>query len=485
MASRLLHRINTMASVLRQCVSVLRLKNFDTSTPEGRSKERYRRAALTSLAQGAAKGVAVLTMLVSVPLTLTYLGPERYGMWMTISSVVLMLGFADLGLGLGLMNALSEAHGQDDRQAAVSFVSSGFFMLSAVAMLIVAGFAVAYPLIPWPRVFNVKTLMASKEAGPVMAAFLVCFAVNLPLGVVQRVQLAYQEGFLNSLWESAGKVLGLIGLFLVIYLKAGLVWLVLAVAGAPALAWLLNSLVLFGYQHSCLRPRRQYFNSAFARKIFSLGLSFFVLNMLVKFTYSSDNLIIAQVLGSEAVSQYAIPAQMFGVCLVIMNMVIGPLWPAYSEAMARGEMAWAEKTLNRTLLLLLVVVGAPSVCLVIFGPWLLKLWVGPGISPAFSLLLGFGLWTIILSIGSSMSIFLNAANIFRFQIICTSLTFISSLLLKIFLARFWGLSGVVWASIFAYLFCFNIPYAIYIHKLFSKKHQRQSLERIALESRIN
>ncbi len=462
----------------RQGALLIRFKKFDTATPEGRSKERYRRAALTSLAQGAAKGVAVLTMLISVPLTLTYLGPERYGMWMTISSVILMIGFADLGMGLGLLNAVSEAHGQEDRQAAAGYVSSGFFMLSGLAALILIFFVMAYPWVPWPRIFNVKNLLASQEAGPVMAAFMVFFVLNLPLGVVQRVQLAYQEGFLNSLWESAGKILGLMGLFLVIYLKAGLVWLVLVVAGGPVLAWLVNSIVVFNYQHPWLRPRLKNCNSAFARKIFKIGLSFFALHMLVKLTYSSDNLIIAQLLGAEAVSQYAIPAQMFGLCLIIMNMVIGPLWPAYSEAMARGEIAWAEKTLNRTLVVLLIVVGIPSGLLVILGPWLLKLWVGNKITPSFPLLLGFGIWTLILSIGGSMSMFLNAANIFGFQIICNTLTFIVSVIAKVLLARSFGLPGVVWGTIIVYFFCFLLPYSIYLSRLFANRAAAARLKKI-------
>lgn len=85
--------------------------------------------ALTAVSSAGAKVVAIVTMLVTVPLTLHYLGSERYGMWMTISSIIGMMGFADLGMGLGLMNAVSEAHGQEDRLAAERYVSSGFFML--------------------------------------------------------------------------------------------------------------------------------------------------------------------------------------------------------------------------------------------------------------------------------------------------------------------------------------------------------------------
>ena len=285
-------------------------------------------------------------MLIAVPLTLHYLGTERYGMWMTISSIVAMMGFADLGMGLGLMNAISEAHGQEDRLAAERYVSSGFFMLSAVALLILVGFAAAYPFIPWQRVFNVKSQQAIQEAGPAMAVFIACFAVNLPLGVVQQIQLGYQEGFVNSLWESAGRVLGLAGLLLVIYLKAGLTWLVLAMAGAPALAWLLNSLVCIWLSPSLVAsqvpelPQRQRPKSSSYRSFF------FILQMGVTLIYGSDNLIITQFLGPEAVTQYAIPYQMFSLSLVIFNIVIAPLWPAYGEAIARGDIAWVTKSLE-------------------------------------------------------------------------------------------------------------------------------------------
>ena len=185
-----------------------------------------------------------------------------------------MMGFADLGMGLGLMNALSEAHGQEDRHAAERYVSSGFFMLLFVALLILVGFVAVFPFIPWQRVFNVKSQQAVLEAGPAMAVIIACFAANLPLGVVRQIQLGYQEGFATSLWESAGKVLGLAGLLLVIYLKAGLTWLVLALAGAPALAWLLNSLVEYGFRRPWLRPRVKNYLSASARKVLHTGLFF-------------------------------------------------------------------------------------------------------------------------------------------------------------------------------------------------------------------
>src|SRR5438552_374368 len=92
----------------RQIRSVFRLTPFDKSTAEGSSKERYRRIALTSATSILSKGVSLLTMLISVPLTVNYLGAERFGLWMTVSSLVTFLAFADFGIGNGLLTGIAQ-----------------------------------------------------------------------------------------------------------------------------------------------------------------------------------------------------------------------------------------------------------------------------------------------------------------------------------------------------------------------------------------
>jgi len=215
-------RIQTVRRHASECWALLRLTPFDVSTEAGRSKERYRRAILTVLASGVAKGAAVLTVLISVPLTVRYLGSERFGLWMTISSFTALLQFADLGMGNGLLNAVSDANGRGDVVVARRYVASGFYLLFGIAAILVAAFALAYPWIPWPHVFNVGSTAAIKEAGPAMVVLVVCLALNLPLGVVQRVQLAYQEGYVGNLWQAAGSLMTLTGVLLAIHFRGGL-----------------------------------------------------------------------------------------------------------------------------------------------------------------------------------------------------------------------------------------------------------------------
>ena len=130
--------------MLVRVIALIRSKPFDTTTESGRSQERHRRIVLTAIASIAERGAGILTTLLVVPLTLRFLGDERYGLWMAITSLIGMVGFANLGLGNGLLNMIADAHGRDDPQAARRFVSNAFALLVPVALVVVIGFAVAY-----------------------------------------------------------------------------------------------------------------------------------------------------------------------------------------------------------------------------------------------------------------------------------------------------------------------------------------------------
>jgi O-antigen/teichoic acid export membrane protein len=279
---------------------------------------------------------------------------------MTISSFTVLLQFADLGMGNGLLNAISEANGRGDTAAAQRYVASAFFLLSGMAAVILGAFAVAYPFIPWWRVFNVVSPLAMKEASAATAALVVCIALNLPLDVVQRVQLGYQEGYASNLWRAAGSVFGLAGVLLVIYLRGGLTWLVIAISGGPVLALLLNWVSEFCWSKRWLFPNWNYYDAGAARKILGTGFLFVILQLASSLAFASDNIVAAQILGPEAVTQYAVPARMFGVLGMVAGLLFIPLWPAYGEALARDDIKWIRRTLIRSLQLVLLLVGLPD-----------------------------------------------------------------------------------------------------------------------------
>jgi O-antigen/teichoic acid export membrane protein len=448
-AVSLVTQLETAALSARRMARLLRFYPRDASTPEGRGRERHRRVVLSAAAAATAKLVSIFTALISVPLTLHYLGPERYGMWMTMSSLIAMFSFADLGMGFGILNAVADLNGKEDRPAIREVVSSGFFVLAIIATIILLLFAAAYPLVSWFEIFNVKSELAQLEAGPALAGMVACFALAIPLGVVQRVQTGLQQGYAASLWRCLGSVLGLIGVLIVIWLEAGLPWLVVTFLGGSLVAAAINTIFFFGTAERDLAPQRRCISRLMVARIARIGLLFLGLQIAMAVAFTSDNIVIARSLGAEAVTTYAVPEKMFSLIGMVVAMVLFPLWPAYGEAIARGDQAWVRKTLLRSLSAAIVTTSVLSTILVIFGARLITLWTGPAVDPPFMLLLGLGLWKVMEAGGNSVAMLLNGANVIRFQLALAALMAVLAIVLKVILVAQIGISGVIWATILA------------------------------------
>lgn len=443
----------------------LSLTPFDQGTAEGRANERHRRVALTAAAATLAKMLAIGSTLVSVPLTLNYLGPERFGMWMTIGSLIAILAFADLGIGNGVLNAVAKAQGEDDADGVRRTVSNGFFLLSCIGAGLLAVFLVCYPWVPWYGVFNVHSDIARAEAGPALLAFVLCFAASIPLSVVQRTQLGLQQGFAANVWQCVGGAGALLGIVVAVHLQAGLPWLVLALAGAPLLALLGNTLHFFLVTRPDLRPRLAALSNDTGRALVRMGLMFFVLQLVAAVAYASDTLLIAQLLGAPAVADYAVTEKLFSVVTMVVTLALAPFWPAYGEASSRGDAAWVRRTLRSTLLLAVGVAGLAAVAILLLAPQLLALWIGKQLHPEAMLLAAFALWKTIEAGGIALAMYLNGTQVITLQLWCAVPTAGAAVLLKLLFIPQIGTAGAPLATAAAYMLCTLVPVALLMPRL--------------------
>lgn len=405
-----------------------------------------------------AKVISVATAFITVPLTLHYLGPERYGMWMVMSSLLAILAFADLGIGNGVLNSVAAAYGRDDRNGIRVASASGMAVLAVIALMLLAAFLLAYPFIAWERLFNVKTAAARAEAGPAVLAFFVCFAIAIPANVVQKVQAGLQRSFLASSWSCAGSVLSLCFVLLVVHWQGGLFELVIAFLAGPLIANLVNAAVFFGFQEKDIAPRLSAVDMQVARQVMQTGLLFLVLQITTALIFNADNLIITQVIGPASVPEYAIPDRLFSVISMCLQMLLIPLWPAYREALSRNDYAWCQRALRRSTLAAVGGAAVMALGLVIFGKDILRLWVGEGIAVPTIVFVGFGLWKVIEAAAFAMAMFLNGAHVIRAQVWTAVATAVATVVLEIIMIKALGVPGAIWAKIGAYLAFTMLPF---------------------------
>jgi O-antigen/teichoic acid export membrane protein len=443
----------------------------ESLTEDERGAERNRRAVITGGVGTIARAVQVGSSLITVPLALKYLGNERFGLWMTISSLLAMAAFADFGVGNGVLNTVAKASGKDDRESIRKAISSGFAVLSSIAILLITAFFLIYRYINWGNFFRVVTPQARLEAGPALAVFVICFALNISMDVVQRVQLGLQQGYRYSLWQLCGSIAGLIGVLAGIHFYVTLPILVMAIAGAPILATTLNALHFFLVAEPGLRPSFRLVSRDVILEIARLGSFFFVIQVVVAVSYSADNFIIARSLGALHVPEYSIPQRMFALITMMSSMLVAPLWPAYSEAFSRGHLGWIRRTLKRSLFLVFGLSSIAAAFLIIAGRSLIYWWVGSRIHPSILLLTGLALWTVVACCGDCLATFMNGVELMRFQVIVATVFGAGCLLIKVLLVRRLGVIGIPWATLTAYLLLNALPMAIFLPRFLARNQE--------------
>jgi O-antigen/teichoic acid export membrane protein len=265
-----------------------------------------------------------------------------------------------------------------------------------------------------------------------------------------------------------GSVAGFAGVLCGIWWHVSLPILVMAIAGAPVLATTLNTIHFFAFVRPDLRPVRTLVSRETVAQISQIGGLFFVLQVVVAIAYSADNFIVARLLGAVNVPEYSIPQRMFALIATVSSMFVAPLWPAYGEAISRGDIRWVRHTLRNSLLFVMAGSFMASFAMLLLSPLLLHWWVGGRIHPPFMLLLGLAVWTVLSCCGDAFAMFLNGSEIIRFQVMVAALFGIGCIIAKIFFVQHYGITGIPWATITTYILLTAFPLAIYLPRILKK-----------------
>jgi O-antigen/teichoic acid export membrane protein len=430
--------------------SIFRVEGIDQSSQAGRSLERSRRLAWTSLTSFISKVVSMAMVFVTARLALSHLGAERYGLWITIASATWMLGFLDLGLKDGLLVKVSHAHGRGDLDAIRKFTANTFFALSTLAGASLVLSWVLYPTISWAQVFNVRTPLARAEAGPSLLVFSVCFLASLPLGIVPSLYAGVQRGFLANAWQTAGTLGALGAFFLAARAGAGLPWLVFAIS-APPVIFLLTAFFLFFRSQPHFFPRREHLSWGAAKDLFAQGSLFWGISFVAPASLFSDNFIIAHFVGSEAVAGYAVTAKLFGLCSFLPGVIHGSILPSYAEAYVRGDDGWIRQTLRRAAVWVSLSVFLLALPLLFLAPRILEVWLGTAINPTWAVTLGLALLALVNNFWLTICQFLWAVNLGKYDLIISLVMTVFAFAFKWVLTPKYGVSGVVWGQMAACL----------------------------------
>jgi len=416
--------------------------------------ERSIKAKKNILASFLIKGGSIGISLLLVPLTINYVNSSRYGIWLTLSSIVAWLSFFDIGLTQGLRNRFAEARAKNDDSIAQVYVSTTYALLTIIFILIWLLFLLCNNFLNWSKILNVPADMQLEISFLAVIVF-TYFCLSFVLKIISTILLADQKPAKSSLIDFLGQVFSLLFIFILVKTTEGsLLKLGIALCVSPLIVLIGANVLLFKGIYKKYRPVFSKVRFVYAKDLFNLGLIFFLIQFAAIIQFQTANIIIARNFGTEDVTAYNIVYKYFSVLNMIFTIFITPFWSASTEAYQKNDIQWIRNGIRKynQVNLLLVLAG---VVMLIFSQTVYRLWLGEGkVDITFSLSLWGFLYFNVMMFGGKYVNFLNGISALRIQFISSVFSPFLYIGIAVILIKYYNL-GVYSLFIASILASFN------------------------------
>lgn len=415
------------------------VKSFLSISGETRSIAKH--IGLSSLY----KGGSILIAFLLVPLSISYLGNEKYGLWLTIYSFIGWFNFFDFGIGHGLRNKLTEAWATKNINLAKTYISTAYFSIVLVITIMIILFVVLFPFIPWENIFKSDDTSIRKI---ILIAYII-FITNLVLSLVSVVFLADQKSSLPGLIQFIGQIIVLVCIYLAMNLKSeSLLLYVGIVMASQSLVFLLATIIAFSGKYTSVRPDIKFFDKNNLRDLIHVGGSFFFIQIAGTLLFTTDNFIINYYFGAKDVTVYNIAFKYFMIPIVAINIIASPYWSAFTDAHFKNNDKWIKKSLF-TLMKIATAAVFFTIVMIFFADKFYLFWVGTSVSVPRLLTLLIGINTILLILLEPLIMLINGIGKLKIQLYTALISAFINIPLSIFLSVHlnYGISGVVLSSL--------------------------------------
>ncbi len=424
---------------------------------------RYKRILAAVLSGGAARALSASVNLISLPLAVRYLGAERYGVWATVISVAVWVSVLDLGIAHSLTNLISRAYARQDRTQASRAFTNALAVTLTAAVMAAGAFVVVWLRVNWTGLLNAGVGLHDEVRWTVLVAALLMLA-GLPLNLTGKVFAGYQELHIYNRTVALGAACGLVGLAIGVWFRVSMPLLFVLCYGSATAVSFATMLWLVAWQKPWLRPSLRFFNRHVTVELLGSGWAFLLIQIAAVVVFSSDNVIVSHYLGAAEVTPYSITWRVVGFGAILQGLLFPALWPAYSEAQARGDATWIRRTFAATIRGTLVLNAVWAAVLVALGQRVIGWWAGVAAVPPRSLLIAMAVWSVIAGFTTAQSCLLGALNRTRVQAVCSALAAIVNIALSVLLVTRMGSLGVILGTIASYIVVLIVPQTVVVSR---------------------
>lgn len=397
------------------------------------------------------RGGNIGIQLLIIPVSIKFVSPASYGLWLTISSMIAWLNIMDIGLSAGLRNKLSEAISKKDFELGRSYVSTTFMLLAIMSVIGIALCVSLIYILNWSNILTIPKDLSNADFKVLLLIVAISFFLTFLLKPIASIAYAlhkpateyfilFLSNFINLL---------LIWVFTMVFPSGGLLSLALLFCFTPIVVTLVLSVILFSGSFKQYSPTFESVNFKHAKELTGLSLKFFIIQISATVVFTTNNFMISHFYGNEDVTKYNIVSKFFNVLIILQSMILVPFWTMFTEAYAKKDkeqiISMMKKLFKMTILFTLA-----CLIMVLVSPIIYNVWIGKLVNIPFYLTVTVAIFTILTLVASVFSTFLNGTGRISFQMYTSLVPSLLHIPLTVLVVRYFhvGLVGILSVSCF-------------------------------------
>ena len=393
------------------------------------------------------KGISILISLLLVPLTIDYLNPTKYGIWITLTSVIAWFSFFDIGLGNGLRNKFAIAKAEKKFDLARTYISTTYAIITIISITLFILFILINQFLDWGKILN--TTIDIVELEKLVFIVFTVFCLQFIIKLINVVFVADQRPAMSSAINTVGSLISLIVVVILTKTTDGsLLYLGASFSIINLIVPFIAGLWFFNTSYKKYKPSIKHIDFSYLKELISLGTRFFIMQGAALVVFMTDNIIITQISGPEDVTSYNIAYKYFGVVTMAFTIITAPMWSAYTDAFAKKDITWIKQA-TKKIYKLWGVVFLGLIGMLFLSNYAYHLWIGDSVSIPFSLSLVMAVWVMLSTSIMVFSNFLSGISKIKLSLWHSVFVGIINIPLSIFFAKNLGMgsTGVMLASV--------------------------------------
>lgn len=281
------------------------------------------------------KGISGLSLFISIPILINYLGKDNYAVWVLVFTLFQFVLLMDFGIQSSLKTKIPVLLHENKLDLLKSYIKTTYKISTYIAVIIFLIFLVFINFIDLKSLLNIS-FHSRLYINSLFVINIFFFCVNFVFNIHKSLYVAFLKGKYAEESLAVNQFGFLILLYLAIHFFPSI-----NVENKLILITIINGMFCFivnlFYTLKFFKKEKLNLNTSektpkdFVSEILKMGLKFMVIQLGMLFIFSSDNYIISNNFKPKDIVAYDTVSKLFQLPIMILFATLSPLWSMFAK----------------------------------------------------------------------------------------------------------------------------------------------------------